>query len=314
MAQDIPDTCRLLVVFDPQSDFKVKDDISDIDEIDKIEEFLDNKNSMMVFFDNETPVQEIPRFLELLDEWGIAIAHQSYYDESNVLESTANLLVKDEKNSFDSQSRHNIVASYVEGGLGAQITAKLTEDKVPKSVVFPYATIIKSTYEDIYDTSLTGGYYRNGVDRTSYDVFTSSSDAVAIANGVELSGAELEALGVHNPANFPFSLMKITRQNFFDSETGNATYAHVLACASTGFTSEAALDSSYGNHSVLAYACSIMGREIVAVSLDCKYFGDTEINNVTAADANQYTIVLTVVPATIIFIAGVYIMVRRKYA
>jgi hypothetical protein len=39
-----------------------------------------------------------------------------------------------------------------------------------------------------------------------------------------------------------------------------------------------------------------------------------EIDTITAAEANQYTIVLTVVPAAIIFIAGVYIMVRRKYA
>ena len=39
-----------------------------------------------------------------------------------------------------------------------------------------------------------------------------------------------------------------------------------------------------------------------------------EINTITSKAANQYTVVLTVVPAAVIFIAGVYIMIRRKYA
>jgi hypothetical protein len=88
----------------------------------------------------------------------------------------------------------------------------------------------------------------------------------------------------------------------------------VLACASTDFAKEAALSSSYGNRELLTYACSMMGRDVVSVALDYKPFASTEIKNLVAADATQYTIVLTVVPAALIFIAGVYIMVRRKYA
>jgi hypothetical protein len=90
--------------------------------------------------------------------------------------------------------------------------------------------------------------------------------------------------------------------------------SYVLACASTMFGSAPALDSSYGNHTALAYACHAMGQDVVAISLACKYYADTDINSITAKQANQYTVVLTVVPASIIFIAGVYIMVRRKYA
>ena len=76
----------------------------------------------------------------------------------------------------------------------------------------------------------------------------------------------------------------------------------------------AALSSSYGNHELLTYACSVMGRDVVSDSLACKYFASTEIANITASEANQYTIVLTVVPAAIVFVAGVVIMIRRKYA
>ena len=39
-----------------------------------------------------------------------------------------------------------------------------------------------------------------------------------------------------------------------------------------------------------------------------------DIDTITTAQANQYTIVLTVVPAVIIFGFGIFVMVRRKYA
>ena len=87
-----------------------------------------------------------------------------------------------------------------------------------------------------------------------------------------------------------------------------------MACASTDFVKSGALSTSYGNHELLTYACSVMGRDVVAVSLACKYFSSTTITNITASEANQYTVVLTVIPAAIVFVAGVVIMIRRKYA
>ena len=297
--------CRLVVIYDPQTDFVAKSATSDISELEKLDAFLDQQNSVMVFFDNETP--ELPNLESFLDEWGIQIAR---YDE-------ANLLVKDKEHSFTT-SGHTIVANYTEatGGLGYSITKKLTNGiEHPKSVVFPMTGIITSTYEDIYDSEhdcWTGSYYFNGVMRTSYDVFTSSDSALAMAGSTSLSTAGLREIGLDDPAYIPFSFMKITRE--IQGVDGNELYSHVLACASTEFVNPSAMDSSYGNHTVLAYACSVMGQDVISVSLDCKYFGDTEISNITASEANQYTIVLTVVPAVIIFVAGVYIMVRRKYA
>lgn len=304
--EEIPEKARMLVVYDPQSDFKVKNALSDVDELAKIDAFMEARNSMMVFFDHETP--ELPNFEEFLDEWGVAISR---------LEGS-NLLVRDDENSLDAQSRHNIVGQYVTGkGLGASVTTKLTSAAVPKSVVFPFTSVIRSTYEQTYINefeSWAGAYNLNGVQRVSYDIFTASSAAVAMANGVELSPKEMEGIGLQDPAKVPMSLMKITRETFYDQETSTETYANLLACASTNFATQSALNTSYGNHAVLAYACSIMGRETVAVTLPCKYFASTEITNVTASEANQYTVVLTVVPAAIIFVVGVYYMVRRRYA
>lgn len=303
--EEIPADCRLIVIYDPQSDFLVKGDFSDVSELDKLDTFLDAQNSVMVFFDHETLV--LPNLEAFMDEWGMGIAR---FED-------ANLLIKDTQNSLET-SGFNIKANYTKatGGLGYSVTKKLTDGKEhPKSVIFPKTSAIVNTYEDIYDSEhdcWTGSYYVNGVIRTSYDVFTSSDVALAMAGSSSLSKQGLESIGMYDPAYIPFSLMRITRE--IKSIDGEEKYSHLLACASTDFVSASAMNSSYGNHTVLTYACSVMGQDIISVSLSCKYFGDTEISNITAAEANQYTIVLTVVPAAIIFIAGVYIMVRRKYA
>ena len=53
---EIPEDCRLIVVYNPKSDFLIKDGISDIDEINKLDAFLDGTNSMMVFMSPDSPV------------------------------------------------------------------------------------------------------------------------------------------------------------------------------------------------------------------------------------------------------------------
>lgn len=304
LREEIPADCRMMLVFDPQADFTTKTSASDISELSKLSAFLDEQNSLMVFFDYDTPVLE--NFEAFLDEWGIAIAR----------EEDTTLLIKDTANSFTVDGLTN-VATYSTGGLGGSINAALREKQYPKSVIFRYAGAIKNpaSYEVAFSETnqcFVGTYYYDGVDRTSYDVFTSSTDAVALAGDKTLSRDELNSIGVNNPALNVFSYMKVTCETKMIDN--NPVYSYVLACSSTQFASNSALDTSYGNHAVLTYAASMLGRSVITVSLDCKYFSDLEISNITAKDANQYTVVLTVVPASVIFIAGIYIMVRRKYA
>jgi hypothetical protein len=172
--------------------------------------------------------------------------------------------------------------------------------------MFPYAGAIENTYDLTYNDEkgyYYGKYYENGVMRESFDVFTSSDSALAMAGEQTLD------------AKAPFSYMKVTSETIYRDETNESTFSYLLACSSTDFVSAGALDvANYGNHTVLTRACQELGGAQVSVSLACKYFADMEINTITSKAANQYTVVLTVVPAAVIFIAGVYIMIRRKYA
>lgn len=295
--EDIPDNCRLLVIFNPKSDFVGENLLGAVNEIGKLEKYLQTSRALMTFFNHETPVME--NLESFLKDWGVEICRETVGDK------TSNYLVKDAGQSFDVNGIIN-VAEYSKGGLGESITRQLQESNYPKSVVFKYATALKysSTYETIYDDEqgcYYGAYYSNGVSRDCYDVFTSTPKAVAEAHGNKV-------------ADGPFKYMTVTREALTDETTGKTVYSYVMACSSTDFASGYLTDTSYGNHTVLTRACHAMGGVQKSVSLDCKYFADMEIKTIQAADANQYTIVLTVVPAALIFIAGVYIMVRRKYA
>ena len=300
----IPADCRLLVVFDPETDFLAKDEQGRVSELTKLEQFLDAYNSMMVFFDHET--EELVEFEAFLHEWGIGIAR----------EDLANVLVKeDNAHSYDANG-YTTVAQYVESGLGSSLTQQLRNKKTPKPVVFGNVTPLVNTYDISYNTeddAWIGTYSQNGISRISYDVFTSSAKASGVANGRELSKDKLNELRLYTPADEPvFSYMRVTSETVIDANN-EMHNSYVLACGSTDFAYGVS-NTQYGNHTMLTYACSVIGRSEVSVSLDCKYFSDSEISNITSAEANQYTVVLTVVPAAIIFVAGVYIMVRRKYA
>ena len=290
---DIPAGCSLILIFNPQDDFK---DIDGISELKKLDEFMAEGNSIMTFFDNETPV--LPKYEAFLKEWGVEISRLTTDGQA------ANHLIKDTDRSYTPEGYTN-AATYATAGLGASITRHLRESNNPKDVVFPYACAIKTPYETIYDDEngfYYGAYYSNAVTRSIYDVFTSSDNAIAYAGGSQVTDAK-----------GPFKYMTVTRESVTDA-SGNKVSSYLLACSSTDFVMSSLLDGGYGNHTVLARACHELGGAQVSVSLACKYFTDLEINTITSKAANQYTVVLTVVPASLIFIAGIVIMVRRKYA
>ena len=301
--EEIPEDCSLMVIYNPTVDFVVNDGVSRISEIDKIEKFLHDENSLMVFMNSKTGLENgvdgrLPNLEDYLAQWGIGIARKSIDGADDV-----NYIIEESSDhSFDPDGYVN-VAEYITGGLGASLTSKLLSASTPKKVLFPASTALVNTYGE-YKYYEDGGYFEyrydgNMTTRRCYDVFVSSDKAVAKAGGAAVEDAKA-----------PYSYMKLTRETLAVGENDTERYSYVLACASTDFVN---VPSNYGNHSVLARACHEMGATKVAVSIDPKYFTDTEIDNITSGEANTYTVVLAVVPASLIFIAGIYIMVRRKY-
>ncbi len=299
--ENLDPACRLLVICDPQRDFEAKGALSDVSEIEKIEAFLAESKSMMVFFDKDTPT--LKNLEQYLKEWGIAIART---DDT----TPATTVIRD-LDSSGTVSGFTNLAKYAPGeNTGTAITKPLRESSaVRPPVYFPNTTALRfSEYykEKVYDDFTAAHDTSNAHNRNVYHVFQSSDTAVAMANGMEVSTATKDN---------PYSYMMLSCESIPNYTVGSTSHAFVLACASTDFASNATLaNDRYGNAAVLSYACSTMGSLVVPVALDCKYYRNMEIASITSSAANQYTVILTVVPATIVFIAGIYVMIRRKHA
>ncbi len=312
--EEIPANCRLIVVYNPMKDFMVSDGgiTSDIDEIAKLDAFLDGTNSMMVFMSADV-TEPLTNFEEYLEEWGVS------YDRYEEDDRVHPYIVQDTSQSLTVDG-HTVKADYVTQGTGGSLTKDLrARSSTPPAVIFKNAMTISYSeqyapthYTDEQDKSISfdyGSYGADGTYRSIYDVFVTSDNAVANANGKVVEKSTEQN---------PLKLMTVTVENRNTSEddygyssVNEASY--VIACGSPEFASQKFLQSNaYGNSAFLEYALRIIGQEPVPVGLTFKPFGDDTIDTVTTAEATQYTVVLTVVPAVLALGAGIIVIVRRK--
>ncbi len=307
---EIPEECRLMVCYNPTTDFRVKDGVSEYSEIEILDKFLaQNSRSLMVFMSPDSPV--LPNFEDYLALWGIEFSRTADQESLVVVEDAANALTS---------SGTTFIGQYETLGMGASITKIMRTQAIPQKVVFRNAMPIKvaSAYETAYEMDeeterkLQYGFKNLGsTSRSIWNIFSSGSTAKAYAAGREVESA--------SPTNL-YGLMTISIQsrstqedNYGASYTNDSSY--VLACGSTDFATSALLDSvSYGNSEVLYESFSIMGKDAVPVSLAYIPFADTTIDTLTAERANRITILLSVIPAVICFGVGVWVLVRRKYS
>ncbi|MEE0970020.1 MAG: Gldg family protein [Clostridia bacterium] len=292
---EIPEDCRLMISYNPTSDFMSSyDGVSEVSEIEKLDKFLDGLNSFMIFVSPQTPV--LPNLEEYLYEWGVTFGR--YTDEVN---NTYNEIVKDTSQSLTFDG-YTVVSEYVtdENSLGAQVNKDLTNAGTAPKVVFRDAMPI--IHSDNY--SSTGYYSSNGYSRQINDIFVTSENAVIEANGkVVAKAGEADR----------FPMMTITTEGRQIGGSNTTDYSYVMACGSIEFASSAMLQSNvYGNRDSLYSAMRIMQKEIVVIDLAKKPFAEVNIESLTSSDATSYTLMLAIIPAAIVFICGTAVMVRRR--
>ena len=324
-SDEIPENCRLLVVHNPLNDFSTADNgISDIDEIEKLKTFLEENGSLMVFLSPSLEVQDgqkyaLPELEDFLAEWGIKF--DRYSDPS---ESGKNYSYKIKESSINSYTidGYTFRAQYVTSGPAADITKEMRERYVAPIIVFPnamsisYADGYEPTHYDPEDDENAaenateydyGAYGKNGTYRNIYDLFTTSNEATAWANGRQVATATAS----------PFKLMTITReQRYIDAPDGSYVTdpTYVVACGCVEFGSTGAIQSTaYGNTDLLLSVFRTLSKEPVPVGLTYKAFSDDTIDIITTGEATRYTVILTVIPAVLSLGAGIFVIVRRKY-
>ena len=318
---EIPENCRMLICYDPQTDFYAFGNLGETgtSEIEKLDKYLDGCFSFMLFVDNETP--ELPNLEEYLEEWGMTIARG--YSEGDEY----NYTIRDPMEKLDKDG-YVPIATYATAGLGASITSDMRSAALPAKVVFPNATAIfnSSAYKKTFvaaDTTngtpeyLYYTYYRNGVTRYMNDVFLAGNNAVAEVNG--------EQYQITTAAEGNFKLMTLTSEERIVQETNYFSQpdrSFVCVFGSTEFASDEVLSSdAYGNADVLSASLRAMGREVAPAELDIIAFKKYEIDqDATAAGGLKLTrsgliwtgVWLAAIPALACFGTGIFVTLRRK--
>ena len=325
---DIPEDCRLLLTFDPQTDFKTaKQSELNVSELKKVNEFLENAYSFMVFVDADTP--KLQNLEEVLAVWGIKF--DRYAPEKTVLGNYQ--IVSD--SSVDSLGL-SAIGVYEAEGMGGSVTEKMQDVGGSPKVVFGNAMPI--SYSDSYEQTFVladaekgtgaftyGHYYRNNHSRAMYDVFrtTATSYAQAVKDGAVLTDENGEPI---RDTYGNYKLMTITSENRTIGEGKGYTTvneaSYVVAVSSTEFASDHILSSNaYGNTDLLLETLRAIGKEVVPVGMEFKTMYVDEMTQTSSSTGEEYytkkgnvtwTVVLALLPAVCFATAGVVVLVKRK--
>lgn len=270
---DISEDARIVIINDPIYDFGGIDD--EVDEIAKLDDFLDRKGCLMVFTSPEY-AGNLTNLSEFMAEWGIAFNPDTY--------------VKDMDNSVSTDGK-SIVAKYADSDtLGASLYSDIASlDTMPK-------TILKNAMP------LTILWEKNSMLNGTIEVSSvllSNESAKALSNGNE------SELGVA-------PLMTISRDTTI--ENNEYYYSYVLACGSADYVNSGYLTSNtYANADILYNTIKLTGRERILADIEYKILDDTALD-ITTAQANNWTVILTVTLPVIIALGGTVVWIRRKNA
>lgn len=321
--QDVPEDCRLIVCCAPVRDFSGYNEQmsgeASVSEIAKLDAFLDDENSLMVFFNPDTPV--LPNLEEYLEKWGVRVCR-----EDNAAGESNNLLIKDPIGALTTDEM-TFVASYVTEGLGGMMTSEMREQSYPAKVVFPRATALtfSPSFKTVYRVEDSSGnaletpysYATSGANATyrhAFDMFVTPEGCVAYADGEPLHASEDGKV---------YTVMTISQESVTSAGDvgGNTTVSHdsnVVVCGSTDILADELLSTNaYGNADMLSGVVRTLGVDPMTAKIQ-QYIkpltsSEVEADLITSANKKNTTLALAIIPAVLLLGAGVIVTTRRKY-
>lgn len=338
---EIPENCRLILTFDPQTDFvsAFGNENVTVSETKKLDAFLDKSYSFMVFMDADTP--HMPNLEEYLNFWGIE--YQRTNGQNSADETVkGNYAIVDSANALDGTG-NTFIAQYPVGkGIGAAALSDIVSAGTQPKVIFGNA--IGITYSSTYDRAYvmedkTNGIpaytyaqaSRDGWNRMIFDMFRAGTTENLANYSVKANGEVLtDENGVPMGGSGVFNVMTLSAEPRTKEEGMGYTSVNqpsfVCAVGSTEFVKNALLGStSYGNTDALLSVLRYVGREVNPVGLsflalydmqidDAQYMQTDSTTGVTsiASGIITTTVVLAVLPALTMTVAGVVVLVKRK--
>lgn len=272
---DLDDDCRILVIYNPIYDF-IGAEAEDPakNEIAKVDAFLDDYGCLLVFCDSEY-VENLTNLNEFMEEWGISYTSDAY--------------IRDPEHSM-SVDNYSVVAEYQSGTLGGSIYSDLNNLATPPKSIIRKSSPINILWE-------SGGGLSGSRDVSA--VLKSYDTSELVVNG------QVEGTGSYN-------LMTVSRETVIVNN--EYFYSYVIAAGSPTFANSSyVVSNSYANEDILSAAMKAVGRERVLAGLTFKPFDDDEIT-ITTAEANDWTVAMTLVLPVIIAACGLVVITRRKHS
>ncbi|MBQ7714411.1 MAG: GldG family protein [Clostridia bacterium] len=271
--EDIDDDVRILVINDPIYDFAGVEGGEAGNEIDKINSFLDDFGSVMIFADSENS-KNLTNLSELLIEWGVAFR--------------PGVTVRDTSHSI-TVSGDAIVAKYeTENTLGASLYNAISDlSSMPKTVMSNAMPLVK-----LYDTQSV----MYGTLEASTVLY--SHDSAEISENGETKDTD------------SLPLMTITRRERI--RDNDYIYSYMTVCGAPSLVSDKYLNSnSYANSDIILNTVRLTGREKIVADIDLKILDNTELD-ITVSQANGWCAVLAVLIPLVIAAVGIAVYHRRR--
>ncbi len=274
---EISEDARIIVIANPIYDF-IGSEAEDkgANEIAKLDAFLDSihHGCLMTFIEPEY-VSALTNLNEFLEEWGIKY--------------TADTVVRDYEHSLTVDGL-SILTEYNKDteDFGSNLYLDMLDlTNLPKSVVSGAAPI---------EVLWTKGGGLNGT-RLVSPLLMSYDTAEA------LKGGEKVGEGV-------FNLMTVSCEaRIYDN---NYYYSYVFAAPASFADSKYLLHNSYANRDLINSAMQATGQSQILADIDFKVLDVTDLD-ITTAEANRWTVALTLVMPVIVGAVGVVVWVRRKH-
>lgn len=273
LEKETPEDAALVMVINcPQKDFLGASD--SVNEIRKIDQFLDKNGGLMVFLDAGCP--SLPELDEYLTEWGIKFE---------------NRLIRDYENSMTGTDGKTLFAEYLSEGTGSSLTDSVTSlASLPRTVINNARPITL-----LWETNTYGNSTRiaSPVLRSSDTARSESLDG----NGDSTTGA--------------FDLMTVSVDSRYVNNEPN--YSYVLAAGTSSFADDEYLKNTYGNRDVIFYIMRTFGKKAAPFdSYEWIKPFDNDTLNITSGQANRLTVLLVAIIPVAVFAVGFAVYKRRK--
>lgn len=275
--ENIDPSAKVVVINNPKTDFWGDNQV--VNEIKKLDNFLDGSAALMVFLDETA--NELPILENFLSDWGIKFERQSVSDTVSCAPGTDGKV---------------IYAKYTDSTIGSAITSSLKESSRPLKPVITNCRPITLLYDDVAGKIFSN----NNAVRYATSLLTTSSNAKALP--LDEGGKSGEGI---------MNVLTLTLQDKMKDNVKQQSF--VLAGGTNAFSDSQYINgSSYANKDILYNALKVFSKKEVPVGMTPKVFSDDTLT-ITAEEANRWTAICTVLLPAIVAGVGIFVYARRRY-